>query len=406
MSTAATGSSGADDLRRNVLEPRHVDRRHADHDRLADHLRQRGGGVAGADVRDFAQRVQLDGLQRTEVFHEHPQRRLLTSTMSDGRAVAEQRGAAEERQAVPNGVVLLDDDLLLPDQLVDHERRRAGRRGRSRPRAPDRRVALAYCGSPTSCAQPKERQHLVAHQQHFACPSPCARCPDASSTVSLTCVERDRVRLVADARQQRAHDGQRERQPQRHRRSLPRRRADVHRAAERAHARVAPRRRRRRGPRDPSPCSAVEKPAARDEPEQLVFGELRLASRRPARRAARASAPARGRCRARRRVTRIATAERSRTALSVRRPAAGFPARRALVGRLDAVIDRVAQQVHDRIADLVEHRAIELDLLAFDRRTPPACRASAPRRARARGKRSNTCHTGTMRLAMISSADR
>ena len=36
----------------------------------------------------------------------------------------------------------------------------------------------------------------------------------------------------------------------------------------------------------------------------------------------------------------------------------------AHIGELDAVIGGVAQQMHDRLADLVEHRAIELDLAA------------------------------------------
>ena len=57
------------DLRRDLLESRHVDRRDADHDGPADHLRQRRGCVARADVRHFSESVQLQRLQRTNVIH-------------------------------------------------------------------------------------------------------------------------------------------------------------------------------------------------------------------------------------------------------------------------------------------------------------------------------------------------
>jgi hypothetical protein len=86
-------------------------------------------------------------------------------------------------------------------------------------------------------------------------------------------------------------------------------------------------------------------------------------------------------------ITRIATAERSRTALSV--GARLRLSRHDGLGRLDTVVDRVAQQVHDRI-DLVEHGPVQLDVLSFDRRSTGPADLAASRTSR--GKRSNTCH--------------
>ena len=84
-----------------------------------------------------------------------------------------------------------------------------------------------------------------------------------------------------------------------------------------------------------------------------------------------------------------------------RRPAC--PARVRTSGGSMPVVDRVAQQVHDRIADLVEHRAIELDLLAFDDEVDLLADRCAPRRARRAESGRRSAHIGTMRLAVISS---
>ena len=39
----------------------------------------------------------------------------------------------------------------------------------------------------------------------------------------------------------------------------------------------------------------------------------------------------------------------------------------AFFGTLDTVVERVAQKVHDRIADLVDNGTVKLGLLALDR---------------------------------------
>ena len=44
----------------------------------------------------------------------------------------------------------------------------------------------------------------------------------------------------------------------------------------------------------------------------------------------------------------------------------GLAGRRALIGRFDAVIDRVAQQVEQRVGHLLEERLVERDVFAFD----------------------------------------
>ena len=45
---------------------------------------------------------------------------------------------------------------------------------------------------------------------------------------------------------------------------------------------------------------------------------------------------------------------------------AGLPAAMRSLGRLDAVIDRVAHEVDERIGEIVDHRAVELGVLAFE----------------------------------------
>ena len=47
----------------DLLQRPHVDLGHGDHDRAIGHLRQRRGGVAGADVGHLAQRVELQLLE-------------------------------------------------------------------------------------------------------------------------------------------------------------------------------------------------------------------------------------------------------------------------------------------------------------------------------------------------------
>ena len=47
-------------------------------------------------------------------------------------------------------------------------------------------------------------------------------------------------------------------------------------------------------------------------------------------------------------------------------PAAGLPARGAHGGRLDAVVHRVADQVHERLAELVDHRLVDAGALALE----------------------------------------
>ena len=134
----------------------------------------------------------------------------------------------------------------------------------------------------------------------------------------------------------------------------------------RARARAcARRRRRRRAPTDRSPCRRSRNPGAREADSSSSSVRSCFASSTSPSRLARASTRLRSMPRPSS-LTRITTAERSRAALSTRRPISRLPRRDALRRRFDAMVDRVAQQVHDRVADLVEHRAIELDLLALD----------------------------------------
>ena len=139
----------------------------------------------------------------------------------------------------------------------------------------------------------------------------------------------------------------------------------------------------------------------REHPEQQVVRQ-RVDVRGPTTPSRRALARIRSRSMPRpSSATRSATVFRSRAS-----PRAGCGPRpacppRPLLRRLDAVIDRVAQQVQQRVADLVEHRAIELDLLALDVEPDPLAESRARSRT-SRGNRSNTSPTGVIRAAMTS----
>src|SRR3954471_3235711 len=62
----------------------------------------------------FRERMSSIGVPLKETAHVYDQRWC---------PIAEYRGPTKEREAVLHAVELLDDDLLLPDQRVDHERR-------------------------------------------------------------------------------------------------------------------------------------------------------------------------------------------------------------------------------------------------------------------------------------------
>ena len=80
----------------------------------------------------------------------------------------------------------------------------------------------------------------------------------------------------------------------------------------------------------------------------------------------------------------------------------GFARRLALVGRLDAVIDRVAQHVHQRVADALQHLLVQLGLAPWTTRSISLPRSRARSRM-ARGKVSNTVETGSIRSPSASS---
>ena len=66
---------------------------------------------------------------------------------------------------------------------------------------------------------------------------------------------------------------------------------------------------------------------------------------------------------------------------------------------LDAVVDAVAHQVHQRIADLLQHGLVELGLLAGELQLDLLAEALARSRTM-RGKRLNTKLIGNMRTRM------
>src|SRR5215203_2565314 len=137
----------------------------------------------------FRERMSSIGVPLKETAHVYDQRRC---------SVAEYRSPAEQRKPVLHAVELLDDDLLLTDQRVHHQRR-APLRHLDDDDLLEATRRLVLVGQ--QLTQPDERQDLLADHQHLA---------------SLECVQdlrvqlhrlahvrhRDRVGLVPDLRQQ------------------------------------------------------------------------------------------------------------------------------------------------------------------------------------------------------------
>ena len=214
--------------------------------------------------------------------------------------------------------------------------------------------------------QSQQRQHVlaVAVEQHLF-PLHGAKHVGYELDRLADVRQRNGVGLVRHARQEGADDGQRQGQPKDHCRPLAWRRAHAHRAAERAHT----------GVHGVETDAAAGKPGhafgrgeagPRNDSEQLLLGKVGLrgvdeplgAGLRQDPFAIDAAAVVTDLDDDRRPVARRAENEATHRRLARRRP---------LLRRLDAMIDGVSEQVHHGVADLVEHRAIQLDVFAVDR---------------------------------------
>src|SRR6476469_5766948 len=151
-----------------------------------------------------------------------------TADVADERrsAVAENCCTAEQREPAAYAIELLDHDLLLPDQLVDDQ---------PRPSLADLDHdhllgLLLRRREPHQLAHAEQGEHVVAQHQHFLPLHPAQqRRLQLDRLVHVR--HRQRIELVADAREERADDGERQRQPHRDGRSLLRHRADLDEAA-------------------------------------------------------------------------------------------------------------------------------------------------------------------------------
>ena len=92
-----------------------------------------------------------------------------------------------------------------------------------------------------------------------------------------------------------------------------------------------------------------------------------------------------GRCRRRRRRSRRRPGRPRGRARRVSTPSAGLPAARAGLGRLDAVVDRVADEVGQRVLDRLEQGLVELGLVALHLEADLTCRSCSPRSRTTRG---------------------
>src|SRR5215217_1682002 len=137
----------------------------------------------------FRERMSSIGVPLEETAHVYDQRRC---------SVAEYRSPAEQREPVLHAVELLDDDLLLADQRVHHQRRAPFRHldDDDLLQATRRFVLVAQ-----QLTQPDERQDLLPNHQHLA---PLERVQDLRVQLHRLAHVRhwDRVGLVPDLRQQ------------------------------------------------------------------------------------------------------------------------------------------------------------------------------------------------------------
>src|SRR5688500_7602942 len=140
-------------------------------------------------------------------------------------SVAENRRAAEQRQPVPHAVELLHDDFLLAGQLV-HDEARAPVGDLQHDDLP---AVIAHRRHPEQTPETDQRQDVVAQDQHFASLDRAhQRRLELDRLVHMG--HRQRVDLIADLRQQRADDRQRQRKPNGDCRADAGGRLDVHRA--------------------------------------------------------------------------------------------------------------------------------------------------------------------------------
>src|SRR5690606_29714256 len=218
------------DLRRHLLERRYRDGGHADHDRSARHLRQRGRRVPRAYVGGLAERVELRLLQRHKVSHSRSLHEAPDIHDERRSAVGEYRGAAEQRHGIPYRIELLHYDVLLPRELVHHETRAA------LPHLEDDYLPR-FVARPRQLHQiveSDEREDVVAHGHHL--PPPYGSQEPRLELHRLVDVgHRYRVDLVTHAREERPYDRQREGEPKGDGGPLPLPRADLHRSAHGTH---------------------------------------------------------------------------------------------------------------------------------------------------------------------------
>src|SRR5688572_21880713 len=277
-----------------------------------------------------------------------------------GHAIAKDRRAAETRRGAASTIDRLDHDLLLPAKLIHDEAGPPVRHFQYDDLAPlrvaDRKVH--------DLAQTEERKHLVAKHQHLAATNP----PDnrRCELQRLADVGQwEGVRLVANPGQQCLDDRQGHREPNCDRRPLPQRRAQFNRPADRTHAtdhRVHPDAATRQrghplGGGESGARNHLEKVFVREFGTRRIEGALDL--------------PALEHAVAVDATAIIGDADHNRRTVARRgenQPAgSGLPGRLAVRRVLDPVIDGVAEQVHQRVANLVEQGTIELDLAPFNR---------------------------------------
>ena len=87
-------------------------------------------------------------------------------------------------------------------------------------------------------------------------------------------------------------------------------------------------------------------------------------------------------------------------------PSGGFPALLALVGSPDAVVDRIADQVRQRIGNLLDHLPVQLGILAGNLDGDLLAQSPPAKSRTTRGKRRKTLAKGTMRTDITAPAGR
>ena len=196
----------------HILQRPHVDLGHGDHDRAVGHLRQRGGRVAGPDVGDLPQGVELQLLQLPDVFHGSPSYNSAAASRMSAGAPSARIVAPPTNGGMPVGAS--NGSTTMSCCPARASTTSAVRRSPNSRITVGARAAGAPPIAPDQVAEVHRGHHPIAHQERL--PVPHGRHRPGVELHRLRHVrQRHGIAFLAGPGQQRPHDRERERHPHR-----------------------------------------------------------------------------------------------------------------------------------------------------------------------------------------------